>query len=229
MKYIFKAFRAVDYKELSLEYFNGHAQVLRDFGIESLTSSQDEWLTNPNVIVISAYNENGKIVGGVKLHLFHEKYPLPVESAINYLDDRITSEILKLADKGTGEACGLWIAKEMAGKNFGLYLTRSAIAITDQFSLSTLLGFSSPHTFKMFSSLGYVPLKSVGDNGNFLYPNENYTSTVIIIPNTSSLEHASPENRKRSFELRKKLFQEFCESENEGVVIEYNLSLLSLV
>lgn len=229
MKYQFRAFRAIDNPEMSMEFYLGHAQVLKDFGIDSLTSSQDEWMKNPDVYVVSAYTNDNMIVGGVKLHLYNETYPLPVQAAIDYLDPRIISEIGNLAAKGTGEACGLWIAKEMAGKNFGQYLTRSAIALTEQLGMSTLFGFSSPHTFTMFSALGYIPLKTVGDNGNFLYPNERYTSTVIIIPDIVSLEFATEENRNRTHALRLVKQQEFLESREKNVLIDYNLTLHSLV
>lgn len=229
MKYQFKAFRAIDSPEMSMEFYRGHAQVLKDFGIDSLTSSHDEWMKNPEVYVVAAYTMDNINVGGVKLHLYNKTHPLPVQAAIDYLDPRIISEISRLAEKGTGEACGLWIAKEMAGKNFGQYLTRSAIALTEQLGMSTLFGFSSPHTFNMFSSLGYIPLKTVGDNGNFLYPNERYISTVIIIPDIVSLEFATEENRNRTHQLRSSKQQEFLESEEKNITIEYNLSLHSLV
>lgn len=229
MKYQLNAFRAVENIESSQEFLHGHAQILKDFGIESLTSSQDEWLNNPDVYVVAAYDEQMKMVGGVKIHLYNESHPLPVQAAIDYLDNRIVIEIKNLAANGTGEACGLWIAKEIAGKNFGQYLTRSAIALSESLGLQTLFGFSSPHTFRIFSELGYIPLTTVGDNGNFLYPSERYTSTVIIIPDVTNIEKATEINRKRTFELRKNPRQEFVESVEKNVCISYNLSIHSYV
>lgn len=226
MRYYFQGFRAVDEPAKSLEYLEGHKQVLRDYGIDSLTSSDPEWLRNPEVYVVAAYDETSEIVGGVKLHMYHPDFLLPVESAIDYLDLRIRDEVLQRVPSGTGEACGLWTSKKITGKGFGLYLTRASIAMASQLNAATLFGFGSPYTIKMFTTLGYVPLPTVGNDGNFHYPTEEYISTVIIIPDLHELSTASTLNRERTFSLRNQPEQIYPESEKDEVEIKYNLSLV---
>ena len=54
MKIRFLAFNAIKKIELWRDYMEGHANVLRDFGITSLTSHKNDWIENPNVFVIVA-------------------------------------------------------------------------------------------------------------------------------------------------------------------------------
>jgi len=206
-------------------YVEGHAQVLRDFGIEVLTSYGEDWIHNPNVYLISATDENGKTVGGIKVHKTHSEYQLPVQAAIGELAPEINQMINSASLHGAGEICGLWIAKEAGRRGLAHYLTRIAIAICPSIGVKTIFGISSPFTLNMFLSLGYEKMSALGENGDFWYPTPEFLSTAVCIEDTVLLPTADEEHRSRIFSLRVQPTQKHTENHlNIITEIEYNLS-----
>lgn len=227
MKIRFLAFNAIKKIELWRDYMEGHANVLRDFGITSLTSHKNDWIENPNVFVIVAINEEEKLIGGIKLHTFHEDFKLPVEQAIGDLEPTIHSRIQIASKNGVGEICGLWIAKESGRIGMAHFLSRAAISLCSYTSTQTIFGISSPFTLNMFLQLGYEVITELGDNGNFIYPTPDFLSTAVIIKNTMTLPQAAENHRERIQSLRINPIQTHTEDHlGNQITIAYNLSLI---
>ena len=47
-----RAFKAVDDLESCKRFAEGHANVLRDYGVTKVTSSKNDWFFNPEVYVV---------------------------------------------------------------------------------------------------------------------------------------------------------------------------------
>src|SRR5262245_43561542 len=138
--YTFKAFVAADEPELCRQYAEGHVRVLKDYGITNITSNNHEWSKLKTVYCIVAYNEEGEMVGGIRMQKADGVHQLPVEKAVGYMDPRIHGIISSYLEEGVGELCALWNAKSVAGRGLSLLLTRAGISICSQVSISIMVG-----------------------------------------------------------------------------------------
>src|SRR6516225_9828387 len=124
-----RAFRAIDEKDTCEKFVEGHMKILKVFEITMITSANISWVTDPYTYVIVAESmETGKVLGGARIQIAGGKLQLPLERAIHDLDNRIHDYIKQYIPDGTGELCGLWNSREIAGLGIGsMHLTRTAV------------------------------------------------------------------------------------------------------
>jgi len=224
LKLKFTAFKPVDDPELSDRYLTGHTRVLEDYGITNITSNNRVWLEMPCIYGVVAQNEEGELVGGIRVQMADGVHPLPVEKAVGHMDARIHDVVKRYYENGVGELSALWNAKSVAGYGISVLLTRAGISITNQFQCNTLVGICGDYTLEMFKNVGFVVDNSLGSNGEFFYPKQDFIARVLGILNSSNLETAETENRARMLDLRNNPVQRFIETGPKGPVeIEYNL------
>ena len=203
MKLTLHAYRALENENLNEGFINGHARVLTDYGVTNITSYKHSWVDNPSVYCVVAIDEEDEVVGGVRFHIANGTNPLPLEEALSNLDQRIHAFVENLGFHKTGELCGLWNAKKVAGMGVSLLLTQAGISISNQLHVEMLLGICADYTLPLFQSVGFQVDYSLGMKGEFPYPTEKYITRVIGILNAKSLSTASPENQKKINFLRK--------------------------
>jgi hypothetical protein len=198
-----KVVKAVDDMDVCKEYIEGHRKVLKDFGIESISSNNIEWFFDPNVYCYLAYNPNNEMIGGIRIQVADGINSLPVEKAIGKIDPKIHDFINSYINNGgIGELCGLWISNNVRGMGISNILIRSAISTINQLNFVTLTGICAGYSLNMFKSVGFVVNKELGFDGDFQYPNENYVANVVGILNGIELNSASAIERARIFLLR---------------------------
>lgn len=226
--YLFKAFKATEEPELCQQFKAGHVQVLIDYGIANVTTNNDSWMQDDLVYGVVAYRVNdNKMVGGVRVHISSNNIRLPVEDAVGKMDPNIFNIITYFRENGgVGELCALWNAKEVSGLGLSLLLIRSGISIVSQLNLGSLFTICASYTMPMVKRVGFLVEDTLGKEGGFVYPNENYIAKVLRRMNAVTLESAEPYDKARIFDLRKDPLQTFDE---EGpkykVKIIYNLIL----
>ncbi len=229
MKNIYiRAFRAVDDKEASLKFVEGHRKVLENVGIKEVTSSNNEWIDNPGVYVILIESgDRSKIYGGARIHVANDMKPLPLEEATAEIDTNITSIVKEFAKDGTGEICGLWNSLEVAGYGVGsTYAIRSAICILDQIKIKSCFALCSPYTARIARNYGFFIDRSLGDNGTFYYPKIDLLATIVRIDNAVDLNEVEIDEFKIINSLRANPTQEADEMGPKGMVhVTYNLSV----
>ncbi|HRN40799.1 MAG TPA: hypothetical protein PK649_01845 [Vicingus sp.] len=221
------AFKAIDNPTLCDEYIEGHITVLKEYGVPMVTSGKPIWNTNPNVYcVIAQRSDNGKMIGGIRLQIADGITPLPVEEAISPLDKGIHEMVKEYFDEGVGELCGLWNSKEVAGVGISFILVRAAISIVNQLQFKTLMGICAEYSLQMFTNVGFVIDKSLGENGEFPYPTDEYITRVLGIMNAYTLETAYSYDKERMLGLRKNVVQQREETGKKGVFsVDYNLNI----
>ncbi len=65
-----RAFRAIDDPETCALFVEGHTHVLTSIGVTKVTSSKNEWTTNPAAFVMVVESMDGKkIFGGARVHV----------------------------------------------------------------------------------------------------------------------------------------------------------------
>tara|TARA_R110001592_G_scaffold247051_1_gene509075 strand:- start:2704 stop:3456 length:753 start_codon:yes stop_codon:yes gene_type:complete len=221
-----RGFRTVDEPILCEQYLNGHVKVLADFGITNITSNNNLWIQNPNIycLIVEDYETN-EMMGGIRIQLADGILPLPVEDAVGYMDTRIYEMVNSFAlNGGIGELSGLWIDNRLRGLGVGVYMVRAAIASSNQLNFKTMTGICGDVTLKMFNNVGFVVDKSIGNNGQFYYPNDELIAHLVGILNAVTLEHAAEYDKKIMESLRANIKQQRIEEDTgKQVIIDYNI------
>lgn len=202
-----RAFRAIDDPKTCEKFIEGHAHVLTSIGIKKVTSSKDDWMYNPAAFVLIVESLDGEnVYGGARVHVAGGSQLLPIEEATGKMDDKIFELVWHYAQKGTGEVCGLWNSREIAGYGVGsIFLTRAAVAISTQIGLTSLFALCAPYTVKMAESVGYQLENSVGNNGTFYYPKLDLVATSMVLEDVHNLPLAAIEERESIFKIRNNL------------------------
>jgi hypothetical protein len=202
-----RAFRAIDEPESCNLFVEGHKRVLTSIGVMKVTSSNNEWTFNPAVFVLIVESLDGQaIYGGARVHVAGGTAPLPIEEATGFLDKSIFELVWQYVQFGTGELCGLWNSREIAGYGVGsIFLSRACLAISTQIGLQSLFSLCAPYTVKMGENAGYEIETSVGNNGTFYYPKLDLVATAMILKDVTNLGKANQEERDAIFKLRENL------------------------
>lgn len=219
-------FRAIDEPELCEQYIKGHRQVLIDWGIENITSNNRNWVSNPNIYCTGLIDKkSNSLLGGIRIQIADGINSLPVERAVGYIDKEIYRLVSNLMiNGGVGELSGLWVSNTLKGLSFGTYLVRASIASSIFLNFKTMIGICAQYSLKMFNDVGFVIDKTLGSNGSFKYPNENYIAHVVGILDALTLKDANHYDKNKMLSMRNKPKQEIIESEaNRPIKIFYNL------
>ncbi len=223
-----RAFRAIDDLKSCELFVEGHKKVLTSIGVEKVTSSNNEWVNNPAAFVMIVESlDKQHIYGGARIHVAGGSEPLPIEQATGSLDPSIYDLVWKYAQKGTGEGCGLWNSREIAGYGIGsIFLTRVGVAMSTQIGLDSLFGLCAPYTVKMAQSVGYEIEYGIGNNGTFYYPKLDLVATVLILRDLKNLSAADEENKQAIMSLRENLKGVRIEElRNKKIEIHYDIEI----
>jgi len=224
LKLKFTAFHPINNIDLAERYLAGHRKVLEDYGVTNITTNSRGWLEMEHVYAIVVEDETGQLVGGVRMQMADGVHQLPVEKAIGNMDARIFDIVKTYAGRGVGELCALWNAKSVAGYGISVLLTMAGISITNQVNCNTLMGICADYTLQMFKSVGFVVDNTLGIDGTFHYPSEDYKTRVLGILNSETLDTALPEYQQIMMALRNVPVQHRIETGPKGEIeIDYNL------
>jgi hypothetical protein len=226
-----RAFRAIDDPETCALFVEGHKHVLTSIGVTKVTSSKNEWTTNPAAFVMIVESLDGeKVYGGVRLHVSGGSEPLPIEQATGMLDAGVFDLVWNYARQGTGELCGLWNSREIAGYGVGsIFLSRACVAIATQVGLTSMFALGAPYTVKMAENVGYTIEESIGNRGTFYYPKLDLLATTLILKDVETLSKATEEDRTAIFKLREHLNQVRIEKlRNKEITIHYQIEIPNL-
>lgn len=209
-----RAFRAVDDPQTCALFIDGHKRILENHGFKKVTSSNDEWVNIPSVFVLVVEDMDGtRLYGGARIHAADGIHALPIEGAVGAMDPAIHEFVSTLAIDGTGEICGLWNSKEVAGLGIGaIFSSRAAVTIGTQLGLTSVLSLSSPVTVRFSEFQGGGVVTELGNNGTFYYPKINLLATVCCIRDIVDLPLCNPAERERIMDLRKNPVQSAYES-----------------
>jgi hypothetical protein len=226
-----RAFRAIDDPEACALFVEGHKHVLTSIGVEKVTSSKNEWTTNPAAFVLIVESlDKTKVYGGARIHIAGGTEALPIEQATGMLDASIFDMVWEYAQKGTGEICGLWNSREIAGYGIGsIFLTRAAVAISTQIGLQSLFALCAPYTVKLAEAVGYQIEFSIGNKGTFYYPKLDLLATTMILEDVTKLEYADEDDKLAILQLRNNPNQvKIEELRNKKIEINYDLAISNI-
>jgi len=226
-----RAFRAIDDPETCELFLKGHEQVLTSIGVKKVTSSNNAWMSNPaSFVLIVESLDREHVYGGARVHVAGGSEPLPIEAATMAFDPSIEDHVFEYALKGTGEVCGLWNSRLIAGYGIGsIFLFRAAVAIATQIGLTSLFGLCAPYTLKMAQNVGFEVLYSVGNDGTFYYPKLDLLATAVCNQDIINMPTSSPEDREAIFKLRNNLQVVILEElRKKQMTIHYDIAIPKL-
>lgn len=226
-----RAFRAVDDPTSCELFVQGHERVLTSIGVTKVTSSNDAWTRNPGSFVLIVESlDRSKVYGGARVHVAGGSEALPLEQATLAMDPSVRTVIARAARRGTGEICGLWNSREIAGYGIGsIFLFRAAMAICPQIGLESLFGLCAPYTVKMALNAGFSILETIGNNGTFYYPKLDLLATAVYNNDLYEMRDSAEEDREAILKLRSHLkivLQE--ELRKKQMTIHYDLVIPNL-
>src|SRR5690606_12948529 len=111
--------------------------------------------------------------------------------------------ISQYAPQGTGEMCGLWNSRSIAGYGIGtVFLARACITVGYLLGLKTLFVLCGEHTLRFTLQKGFVPEVRLGNQGSFYYPKEGLVATGAILEDVNDLSHAHQKEKEVLQSLR---------------------------
>jgi hypothetical protein len=202
-----RAFRAIDEPETCALFIEGHTHVLTSIGVTKVSYSKNEWVKNPAAFVMVVESLDGKrVYGGARVHVSGGTEPLPIELATGAMDPGIFDLVWKFAQHGTGELCGLWNSREIAGYGIGsIFLIRTSAAISYQIGIQSLFALCAPYTIPPGASVGMEIEKSIGNDGTFYYPKLDLVATTMILKDVPTLSKAHEEDKNAILKIRENL------------------------
>ncbi|ADY53886.1 hypothetical protein Pedsa_3351 [Pseudopedobacter saltans DSM 12145] len=226
-----RAFRAIDDPDTCEKFIEGHTQVLSNIGITKVTSSKHDWMYNPAAFVMVVESMDGeRVYGGARVHVAGGNQPLPIEEATCALDPKIFGLIWQYAQHGTGELCGLWNSREIAGHGIGsIFLIRTAAAISHQIGIQSLFALCAPYTIKPGEAVGMELEPNVGNQGTFYYPKLDLIATTMVLKDVPTLSKAHSEDKEAILKIRENL--DILRMEvlrNKEIEIDYKIRIPNL-
>ena len=224
--YRIRAFRAIDDPDSCKKFADGHLNVLLEYGVTKVTTANLSWFHNPGVYVILIESEDGSIAyGGERIHIANQHAKLPVEDAVSIVDEKIYDLTDKYKATGvTGELCGLWNSKAIAGRGFSTLLTKLGVAMAKRLQMSSLFVLCAPYTVSMCQAAGFEIEKSVGAEGTFNYPKLDLVATILLIKDLENLHTADDDYRYKIMEFVANPIQENFENGPKGI-FDFHLNL----
>jgi hypothetical protein len=223
-----KIFRAIENLSDCEKFYEGHRRILQGIGVKEVSSGKNDWFTDPYVYVIMVESEDrSHALGGARIHIANPKTSLPIEEATGFMDPNIYKIIKELSIEGSGEVCGLWNSREVAGLGIGmLFLYLAAIAIAKPLGISTLWALCAPYTLEMAIQFGYRIRKDLGKNGTYYYPKLDLVATAAMMQNVDTLSETDETIKEKILNLRETPNQIIHENyRGREVVINYQLAL----
>lgn len=202
-----RVFRAIDDPETCARFVEGHTGVLANIGVTKVTSSKNHWIHNPAAFVMVVESMDSKqVFGGARVHVAGGSELLPIEEATSAIDSKVFKLVWDFAQNGTGEVCGLWNSREIAGYGIGsIFLVRTAIAISTQIGLQSLFALCAPYTIAPAQAVGMEIEKSIGNEGTFYYPKLDLVATAMLLKDVPVLSKAAQEDKNAIMKIRSDL------------------------
>jgi len=232
MKINIRVVRAVTDMEMTEKYIDGHYKVLETYGVTKVTSADRSWVNNPHVyLLLVELAESGRVVGGGRIQMRSQGFPLPLEGAIFEKDVSIVDFMSRFGELEVAEYCGLWNSREIAGYGIGsIYLIRIGVALASFLGINNLMAFCSPVIVKKAESVGFEIITSLGDEGRFLYPKEGLIATIMEIKDVSNIPTATEEEKDFIFNLRANPVQFRKDTSRKGdLEISYDLAIQNVL
>ncbi len=224
-----RIFRAITEPQTCIRYMEQHQNVLKEFGIEMITTNNNKWMNNPGIYAIIAENlENGDLMAGIRIQLARGNQKLPIEEATSHFDPKVIDLVHYYDSLGcTGEITALWNSRKYKGVGLSQLLIGLSTSVLNQLKVTSLLGLCDTRNLEtMRLNGGYIIENSIGNKGFFYYPKEGLIAWAIHLKDPEEVYSASETMRELILLLRKNPeINKTVERENAILDIDFKLQI----
>jgi len=221
-----RAFRAIDDAASCEQFAIEHIKVLIDLGVDMVIKPDDNWTKDPNTIVFVAEHDDLGMVAGIRLEGAGAFGSLRMQTLLEPLCPEIVPLLCDLQAHGNAELCGLWNAHRFAGHGVPSLLIDSAVAAASQLGLRTIVTFIAEYVAPYAERDGFVPIRSIGENGVLVYPIPEIKTWAMVLPDVLTVCNAGTIARKRLLGLRLRPRQQRIEKPKRNeLMVTYELLL----
>ncbi|WP_027002699.1 hypothetical protein [Hugenholtzia roseola] len=220
-----RVYHTADYQEIAQKYYQAQLEVLKEFGVNGISSIKNKWWENPtSYMLVIEDAETGELGAGMRLDVVDPSHPIPLEEALKQLSPDIVPRVHKY-NHILGEACGAWVKKEFSERGLPKLLMRSLIAFSVKVRVQVIVALANQYTKRMTEELGFTSIPNLGSNAAFCYPDTRYLSTAVEIEDTLHLPTLPATERELVNQLRKQPLQTFYETYRGSEVISIECDL----
>ena len=193
------SFRASEHQSKSEDFARGHLKMLSKFGITNITTNNLHWMSSDLVYAISAIDNQGDVIGGIRIQLYDRVNLMPLQVAVKDEDSTVLSYFDTFNDKLVAEICALWIDRDYAQSGLGEILFHSGVVLAKQINVQVLSTICAEYTADMVESVGFKMITEFGEEGYFEYPSKAYQARILVNLDCAEWSAAKPKIR---FELQ---------------------------
>lgn len=200
---------------------------MADLGIEPMSLTENNWVDDPNVVVIVAY-QGKEMVAGMRLHCQYpdDTFDLPMSKFLKTVEPNYVPYINELQEQGVAECCGMWNARSFSNKRVNTLLGIAGFSLMPALGIEYTVGLIAKYTLSRALKVGYRIEKQFGENGYFEYPKPGFYGIVIRTDLETILEHARPDWRRRVLSLSSNPRQNRVETTDTAVLeVDYDIEL----
>lgn len=158
-----------------------HREALRRHGVAGVVSMTSPLRAMAATWLLVAEAPEDGCVAGVRVDLRDGAHALPLERALAPFGGQQLAKLRRRFAGRVGELAGLWVREDARKLGLAGALISAGVAAARRAGLTRLFTLASLHTRAIVDARGFRVLRALGDEGEFLYPNERYRSYVMDI------------------------------------------------
>lgn len=179
---VFSLFQAkYDIKEC-MEFQLNHVSKLEKYSIK-VSSTGLNWIFSDGVYGVAARDSQGKLIGGIRVHIKSNKQKLPFEDAVKCEIGNHSASFQSHA-----EICALWTAGKLDNLNLPFCLVNCAAILCKDLGVKKVYSFPWHKTKSLVKKIGFNIDPKLGKEEGIPYPNDQYRS-FIMSADLSELKH----------------------------------------
>ncbi|MDE0887520.1 MAG: hypothetical protein OSB70_18510 [Myxococcota bacterium] len=183
------------------DYQDGQLAALGRRGYAGVTSARPiEWEAEECLLLL-AYSDQGRLVGGIRMQRHRAKRPMPCVVALRSYCEEVAAVVEEHASREeSGEVCGLWVDSELAGVGLGPALTALAMSQAKAFLGRWAWGICPRALYPGYQRAGFEKMDQLGEGGSFWYAAAAERGLIIRADlQVSSMSDGGPRLTRPSF------------------------------
>lgn len=185
---------------VSDEFHRGVVECYSRFGAPASAASEED-AKSDGVYVVCASDEDGRLLGGIRIHLRTPGGELPIERSLRSYD--VDLQHLELFQPNVCGMSALWAVESARGTELGARIMETVIAVTPLLGITRICMLAHTRLDRLHQSVGFRPDEVTG---SIAYPDERYESRVYCA-HTLDLFAATDAARGRILAVRARMLE----------------------
>lgn len=154
-------------------------EALRRFNVEVPTKAPLREMGSTWLLVAEAVGDATCYMAGIRLEFCEATHVLPLEQTLAPFGQETLALLRSRFVGRMGEFAGLWVRDDFCKLGLPDALVSAGITAARRARLTRLFSLLPRHTQGIFAAEGFQPIRELGDDGEFPYPNQRYRSRVM--------------------------------------------------